>query len=82
MFGIIRGHSMLDVAGNYSHHTKYEATGWLCQACDLHIREDQDHITQCKGYTDLLHGRNMDDDKELVEFYRLVMARREEQGWA
>ena len=73
---------MLDVAGNYSHHTKYEATGWLCQACDLHIREDQDHITQCKGYSDLLQGRNMDDDKELVEFYRLVMARREEQGWA
>ena len=72
---------MLDVAGNYSHHKKYESTGWLCQACSFQVREDQDHLTQCHGYTDLLQGRNLDIDAELVDFYKAVMARREEQGW-
>ena len=72
---------MLDVAGNYSHHRKYESTGWLCQACTLEVREDQDHLSQCEGYADLLQGRDMYDDQEILEFYRLVMSRREEQGW-
>ena len=72
---------MLHVAGNYSHHRKFEATGWRCQGCSLQVREDQDHLTQCQGYSDLIQGRNLDDDKQLVDFYRLVMARREEQGW-
>ena len=72
---------MLRVAGNYSHHAKYQATGWLCQACKLQVREDQDHLTCCQGYEDLRQGRDLQDDKDLVSFYRLVMARREARGW-
>ena len=72
---------MLRVAGNYSHHAKYQATGWLCQACRLQVREDQDHLTSCQGYEDLRQGRDLQDDKDLVSFYRLVMARREARGW-
>ena len=72
---------MLRVAGNYSHHSKYLATGWLCQACRLQVREDQDHLADCSGYKDLREGKNMEDDKELVEFYQAVMRRREKQGW-
>ena len=72
---------MLRVAGNYAHHGRYRATGWLCQACNLQVREDQDHLSQCEGYADLLQGRNLLDDAELVEFFRLVMARREREGW-
>ena len=72
---------MLRVAGNYSHHSRYLATGWLCQACQLQVREDQDHLADCSGYKDLREGKNMEDDKELVEFYQAVMRRREKQGW-
>ena len=72
---------MLHVAGNYSHHQKYAATGWRCQGCSLQVREDQDHITRCQGYSDLLQGKDLADDEQLVDFYRRVMARREEQGW-
>ena len=72
---------MIHVAGNYPSHKKYEKTQWLCQACDGKVREDQDHLTQCPGYTDLIHGVNMDSDRDLVGFYKRVMERREKEGW-
>ena len=73
---------MLKVAGNYSHHSRYLATDWRCQACQLQVREDQDHLaTTCDGYKDLREGKDMDDDKEMVDFFRMVMRRREQQGW-
>ena len=72
---------MLRVAGNYSHHSRYLATGWLCQACRLQVREDQDHLTSCAGYEDLREGKDMGNNEELVEIYQAVMRRREQQGW-
>ena len=66
---------MLHMAGNYSHNRKYKATGWRCQACISQVREDQDHLGLCQGYSDLRQGL------DLVQFFRLVMARREQQGW-
>ena len=72
---------MLHVAGNYPGHRKYLATGWRCQACLGQVREDQDHLTSCSGYSDLQQGKDFDSDEELVAFYREVMARREKNGW-
>ena len=60
---------MLRVAGNYPGHMKYLATGWQCQACLEQVREDQDHLTSCSGYSDLQQGRDFESDKELVDFY-------------
>ena len=57
------------------------AKGWLCQACRLQVREDQDHLGSCAGYKDLREGKDMDDDNELVKFYQAVMRRREQEGW-
>ena len=45
------------------------------------VREDQDHLTQCQGYSDLLTGVDLESDMELVNFYKRVMARREKEGW-
>ena len=72
---------MLRVAENYCHHSRYLATGWLCQACQLQVRENQDHLASCNGYENLREGKDMDNDKELVEFFQSVMRRREKQGW-
>ena len=33
------------------------------------------------GYMDLLQGRDLDNDSELVDFYTLVMERRKKRGW-
>ena len=45
------------------------------------MREDQDHPGLCSGYSDLLQGRDLASDTELVEFYTLVMERRKTRGW-
>ena len=69
---------MLRVAGNFPSYKKYEATGWRCQACPYMVREDQDHLTQCSGYSDL--KINFDNDEEIVKFYSKEMKRREANG--
>ena len=50
-------------------------------ACSLQVREDQDHLVHRSGYVHMLAGKDMDVDSEVVEFYKLVMARREERDW-
>ena len=72
---------MLRVAGNYPGHKKYLATGWQCQACLEQVREDQDHLTSCSGYSDLIQDKDMENDEDLVDFFSKVMARRERNGW-
>ena len=72
---------MMRVAGNYLGHKKYAHTQWKCMACPLQVREDQDHLVHCRGYVDMLAGKDMDVDSEVVEFYKLVMAQRLERGW-
>ena len=76
----IRSH-MLDVAGNYPGHSKYKATSWLCQACNLEVREDQEHLTVCEGYQDLRGDANLGNEGELVKFFNSVMERRELNEW-
>ena len=76
----VRSH-MLRVAGNYPGHMKYAATGWRCQACTLEVREDQEHLASCSGYSDIRAGRDLTVESELVEFIKSVMARRKEMSW-
>ena len=76
----IRSH-MLDVAGNYPRHSKYKASSWLCQACNLEVREDQEHLTVCEGYQDLRGDADLGNEEELVNFLNRVMERRKENDW-
>ena len=76
----VRSH-MLDVAGNFPAHKKYESSNWMCQACGGVVREDQEHLTQCKGYEDLRGGTDLENQEELVKFFSKVMDRRKEKNW-
>ena len=76
----VRSH-MLRVAGNYPGHLKYAATEWKCQACQMEVREDQEHLAICEGYYDCRIGKDLTQENELVHFFRSVMARRKEMGW-
>ena len=76
----VRSH-MLDVAGNYPGKNKYKASRWMCQACDLEVREDQEHLTMCNGYEDLRGDADLNMEKELVDFFTRVMERRKENKW-
>ena len=41
------------VAGKDLHSQSYEATRCRCQACVPQVRENQDYLSVCAGYTDL-----------------------------
>ena len=76
----VRSH-MLDVAGNFPAHKKYESSNWMCQACGGVVREDQEHLTQCEGYKDLKNEADLNVENELVEFFTRVMERRKDNKW-
>ena len=63
----VRSH-MLDLAGNYPGHKKYEQSDWKCQACDQQVREDQEHVTHCEGYEDLKAEADLMNEEELVAY--------------
>ena len=39
----------------------------MCQACWGVVRDDQEHLTRCVGYTDLIGEADLENE-ELVEF--------------
>ena len=51
--------NMLRAAGNCLGHSKYAARGWRCQACQLEVREDQEHRAACSGYADSWAGKDL-----------------------
>ena len=69
------------MAGNYPGHSNYKASSWLCQACNLEFKEDQEHLTVCEGYKDLRGDADLDNEEELVEFFNSVMERRKLNEW-
>ena len=76
----VRSH-MLDVAGNYPGQRKYEESNWRCQACNLNVKEDQEHLARCEGHKDLRGEADLSNEKELVDFFSRVMERRKQQKW-
>ena len=76
----VRSH-MLDVAGNYPSHNKYNNSSWKCQACDGDVREDQEHLKECDDYVDLRVDVDLENEPELIDFFHRVMERRRERKW-
>ena len=71
---------MLDL-GNYPGHVKYKNSMGRCQACNMQVREDQEHLTKCDGYKDLWVDVDLEHESELVEFFSRVMERKKKKNW-
>ena len=56
---------------------------WKCQACDLEVKEDQEHLTLhiCEGNKELRGDADLAKEQELVEFFISVMSKRKEVMW-
>jgi hypothetical protein len=70
---------LLAFAGNYSHDRRFAKSDFLCK-CE-ESREEESHLLsgQCKVYGDLTHKySDLTDMDALVEFFKEVLARREE----
>ena len=42
------------------------------------MTEDQEHLARCGGYEDLRGNADLENEKELVDFFTRVMAKRKE----
>ena len=50
------------------------------QACDLEVKDNQEHLMVCEGYEDLRGDADLGNKKELVEFFNSDMGERVELG--
>ena len=68
---------MNDLRANFPGKPECRVKGGMsCVGCGVSI-ESNSHITQCYMYSDLLEGRDLAKDSDLVGYFRDVMARRE-----
>ena len=67
---------MLNVKFNYKHMPQNEKSLWLCDSCQISI-ESQSHIMWCPAYSELRAGKNINDDKDLIEYVKKVLKIRE-----
>ena len=70
---------MNHLRANFPSDPKHKVEGGMvCMGCGVE-KETNTHMTECVAYADLLEGRVLRDDSDLVGFYREVMARRDKK---
>ena len=68
---------MNHLKANFPGKPGYKAEGGMdCIGCGESI-ETNSHVTNCKTYADLLVGRDLSNNADLVQFFRDVMSRRD-----
>jgi hypothetical protein len=68
---------MMDLKDNM--RNRYRATDTNCEACKAHVPESQAHVMECSAYEEFRVGRDLEEDKEMVAFYRDVLLEREKK---
>ena len=70
---------MLPFAGNYTKDKRFARSDWLCKCGES--KEDESHLLSgnCEVYGEIMNNySNLNDDKQLVDFFNEVLARRDE----
>ena len=62
--------------GNFKNRYKESTTN--CEGCDQEV-DDQAHAILCPAYDDLREGMDMHCDRDLVEYFRRIMKRRNQE---
>ena len=52
---------------------------WFCDSCERQI-DSMSHVTICPAYKSLREGKNIESDKDLVEYMTAVMQIRTKLG--
>ena len=75
----IRTH-MIDTKFNYKNKKSYRKELWNCDSCKSSI-ETQSHLLWCPTYKDIRQGKNLNSDKDLVEYFQQVLQFREKNNF-
>ena len=62
------------VKANFKGDPLYRSNNWKCQECQ--VLDTQDHVVRCPVYLSLRTGKDLESDKDLVEYFRKVIALR------
>ena len=61
---------------NFKKDPRFTRNGWKCVDCD--VPDTQDHIIRCQSYKDIRAGKDLNSDKDLVDYFRAVIKTREQ----
>ena len=63
---------MLEVKFNYKNDPINQATLWRCDSCRSAI-DTQGHILWCPAYSELREGKDIKNEKHLIEYVKKVL---------
>ena len=72
-------YGMMAFAGNFAKDKRFAWSDWLCKCGEA--REEESHLISgtCQVYGEIRHKySNLNDDKQLVDFFNEVLSRRDE----
>ena len=64
---------MYEAKFNYKNDSKNKSDLWKCDSCQSGEIESQSHILYCEAYKDLRENKDINNDKDLVEYMRKVL---------
>ena len=73
----IRTKMVRTIQANFKGEQQYKSNNWKCVGCGK--LGTQEHVLGCSAYKHLREGRCLDNDKELVSYFRSVISMRESQ---
>ena len=76
------------IAMNFPSDPKYTHDRWTCQDCSdpndpeggSGMIDSQTHVIVCEAHADLRTGADLQDDRQLVRYFRKVIQRRQDRG--
>ena len=68
---------MYEAKFNYKNDPKNKKELWKCHSCQSGEIESQSHILYCEAYKELRQNRDINNDKDLIEYMRGVLTVRE-----
>ena len=72
---LLRSNMTRTVKMNYKGDPKFKKNGWKCQDC--YTLDTKDDIVRCLTYQSLRLGKNLSNDKDLVDYFKKVIEIRE-----
>ena len=60
---------------NFKSDKAFSHNLWACEGCNGYV-DTQSHVKVCIAYKNLREGKNLDKDKDLVDYFAAVLRQR------
>ena len=63
---------MIQLMANFKNNPRYKKVGWKCDGCEMEV-ESNAQLIKCVAYEQVRDGKDLNCDKDLVQYYKEVM---------